>query len=75
MEYDGMTAEVVARGINAGSNGATSIAASVPGAGAAAGADFFFLVALFLDFLADAAATAGKANNTAARRTHAMTGM
>jgi len=60
IEYDGMSEELVANGIRAGKSGATSGSAAATGAGAAAGAgaDFFFLVAFFLDFLLDAAAAA-----------------
>jgi len=67
-----MTTELVARGIKAGSKGATSTAAaSSVAAGAGAGADFFFLVALFLDFLEAAAAAPRQAHNKPTRRIHA----
>merc|ERR1719424_72889 len=56
--------------MRAGSNGATSGKAA-DAAGAGAGADFFFLVALFLDFLEAAAAPPRQAHNKAMRRIHA----
>jgi len=72
IEYDGMMAELVARGIKAGSNGATSTAvASSAAAAAGAGADFFFLVARFLDFLEAAAAAPRQAHKRPMRRIHA----
>jgi len=74
-KYEGMTAEGAASGINAGSNGATSTSGSAA-AGAGAGAAFFFLVALFLDFLAEAAAAIPtQKHNSASKSAHAMTGM
>jgi len=73
MEYEGMNAEVVASGARAGSKGATSTSGSAAGAGA--GAAFFFLVALFLDFLEEAAATPMQQSSKPIRRTHAMIGM
>jgi len=77
MLYDGMNA-AVASGAR-GSNGATSTAASgsaATGAAAGAGADFFFLVALFLDLFIEAdAATPMQQHNNASNRTHAMMGM
>jgi len=69
MEYEGMSAEVVASGIRGGSNSASSAAAG-------AGADFFFFVALFLDFFAEAAAAMPtQQHNRANKRTQAMIGM
>jgi len=62
-----------ARGMRAGSKGATSTSGSAAGAGA--GAAFFFLVALFLDFLEEAAATPMQQSNKPIKRTHAMIGM
>merc|ERR1719424_1759395 len=56
--------------MRAGSNGATSGKAA-DAAGAGAGADFFFLVALFLDFLEAAAAPPRQAHNKPMRRIHA----
>merc|ERR1740117_567792 len=69
-----MNAEVVASGMRAGSKGATSTSGSAAGAGAGAAA-FFFLVPLFLDFLAEAAATPMQQSNKPIRSTHAMIGM
>jgi len=73
MEYEGMNAEVVASGARAGSKGATSTSGSAAGAGA--GAAFFFLVALFLDFLDEAAATPMQQSSKPISRTHATIGM
>jgi len=70
--YEGMNAEVVASGMRAGSKGATSTSGSAAGAGA--GAAFFFLVALFLDFLEEAAATPMQVSNKPIRTTHARIG-
>jgi len=82
MEYEGMRAELVASGMRAGKKGSTSIAgAAATGAGAGAGgagagADFFFLVAFFLDFFMEAAAaTPMQQQHKAPRRTQAMIGM
>jgi len=76
MEYEGMSAEVVASGIRGGSNGSTMTSSTAAGAAAGAGADFFFFVALFLDFFMEAAAAMPtQQHNRANRRTHAMTGM
>jgi len=61
------------RGAN-GINGSNSTLGSAA-AGAGAGADFFFLVALFLVFLLEAAAMPIQRHSSARRRTHAMTGM
>jgi len=73
IEYEGTNAEEVARGMRAGSKGATSSA----GSGAAgAGADFFFLVAFFLDFLEEtAAAMPMQQHSKASRSAHATIGM
>merc|ERR1712096_429044 len=71
MEYEGMTAEVVARGIIRGSRGSiTGVTSSGNGSGAGAGfgAVFFFLG--FLDPMAAAAIAPQQQQSKSAKRAH-----